>query len=87
MLIMCLEFQHVLHMFSFQFQLVLEGLRAKQLQDALVMEKRTLERDIQQASSSLGYYDLKAARIDDQVVLGFLTSLSHFQSLLFSCHL
>lgn len=66
-------------MVFFQFQLVLEGLRAKQLQDALFTEKRTLVRNIQQANSSLNFYDMKAASIDDQVLLDFLMSLNQFR--------
>lgn len=37
------------------------------------MDKRTLEREIQQANSSLNFYDMKAARIEDQVSLWFIT--------------
>lgn len=50
-------------------QLVLEGVRARQLQDSLIMEKRSLEREIKQAKLSLNFYDVKAARIEDQVLL------------------
>ncbi|GMI80790.1 hypothetical protein HRI_001748300 [Hibiscus trionum] len=48
-------------------QLVLEGLRAKQLQDTLLLEKHTMEKEIQQASASLDFYNMKAARIEDQL--------------------
>lgn len=51
----------------FLFQLVLEGIRARQLQDTLLMNKRTMERELQQASNSLSFYDMKSARIEDQV--------------------
>ncbi|XP_062100542.1 E3 ubiquitin-protein ligase BRE1-like 1 isoform X1 [Humulus lupulus] len=51
---------------DYNIKLVLEGLRARQLQDKLLMGKRTLEREIQQANSSLNFYDMKAARIEDQ---------------------
>ncbi|KAF3440070.1 hypothetical protein FNV43_RR18348 [Rhamnella rubrinervis] len=65
--------QHLLQQITerddYNIKLVLEGLRAKQLQDALFMEKRTLERNIQLANSSLNFYDMKAARIDDQLKL------------------
>lgn len=64
-------------------QLVLEGLRARQLRDALFMEKRTLEREIQQANSSLNFYDMKAARIDEQVFLSFIISMKQLRQLIF----
>jgi len=48
-------------------QLVLEGVRARQKQDSLLMEKRVIEQDIQQTNTSLNLYDMKAARIEDQV--------------------
>ncbi|MBA0553280.1 hypothetical protein Golob_012473, partial [Gossypium lobatum] len=47
--------------------LVLEGLRAKQLQDTLLLEKHNMEKEIQQASASLDFYNMKAARIEDQL--------------------
>ncbi|PON33407.1 Cdk-activating kinase assembly factor [Parasponia andersonii] len=51
---------------DYNIKLALEGLRTRQLQDELFMDKRTLEREIQQANSCLNFYDLKAARIEDQ---------------------
>lgn len=48
-------------------QLVLEGVRARQKQDSLLMEKRVIEQDMQQANTSLNLYDIKASRIEDQV--------------------
>lgn len=48
-------------------QLVLEGVRARQKQDSLVMEKRAMQQEIQQANVSLNLYDSKSARIEDQV--------------------
>ena len=51
------------------FQLVLEGVKAKQLQGALLLEKHTMEREIQQANASLDFYDMKAARVKDQVCM------------------
>ena len=67
------------------FQLVLEGVRARQLQDTLLMNKQTMERELQQASASLNFYDVKAARIEDQVLLsphfGFeLTTMDNVNS-------
>lgn len=49
-------------------QLVLEGVRARQKQESLIMEKQAIEREIQQSIASLNFYDMKAARIDEQVV-------------------
>lgn len=49
------------------FQLVLESVKARQQQDSLLMEKRILEREILQANISLDLYNVKAARIEDQV--------------------
>ncbi|PPD72302.1 hypothetical protein GOBAR_DD30803 [Gossypium barbadense] len=49
------------------FQLVLERAKAKQLQDALLLEKHTMEKEIQQSSASLNFYEMKAAKIEDQL--------------------
>ncbi|KAE8702018.1 epoxide hydrolase 2 [Hibiscus syriacus] len=51
---------------DYNIKLVLEGLRAKQLQDTLLLEKHTME-EIQQASASLDFYNKKAGRIEDQM--------------------
>ncbi|XP_024032871.1 E3 ubiquitin-protein ligase BRE1-like 1 [Morus notabilis] len=63
--------QHLLQQITerddYNIKLVLEGLRAKQVHDALLMDKRTLEREIQQANLSVNFYDMKAARIEDQL--------------------
>lgn len=53
----------------FLFQLVLEGVRARQLRDSLLMDKQTMEKEIQQANISLNLFYVKAARIEDQVFL------------------
>lgn len=50
-------------------QLVVEGVRARQLQDALLMEKQTMDRAFQQANSLVDYFEIKASRIGDQVFL------------------
>ncbi|PPD66514.1 hypothetical protein GOBAR_DD36612 [Gossypium barbadense] len=50
-----------------RMRLVLEGLRAKQLQDTLLLEKHNMEKEIQQANTSLDFYNMKAARIEDQL--------------------
>ncbi|XVE74077.1 hypothetical protein DITRI_Ditri11bG0170000 [Diplodiscus trichospermus] len=52
---------------DYNIKLVLEGLSAKQMQGALLLEKHTMEEEIQQASASLDFYEMKAARIEDQL--------------------
>ncbi|XVF22818.1 hypothetical protein REPUB_Repub12eG0203600 [Reevesia pubescens] len=52
---------------DYNIKLVLEGVRSKQLQDSLLFEKHTMEKEIQQASTSLDFYEMKAARIEDQL--------------------
>ncbi|OIW01082.1 hypothetical protein TanjilG_25190 [Lupinus angustifolius] len=52
---------------DYNIKLVLEGLRARQNLDSLVMEKRAVEHEIQQANVSLNLYDKKSARIEEQL--------------------
>ncbi|KAA8550078.1 hypothetical protein F0562_001762 [Nyssa sinensis] len=63
--------QHLLQQITerddYNIKLVLEGVRARQLRDALLMEKHTMVREIQQANTSVDFYDMKAARIEDQL--------------------
>ncbi|RDX94706.1 E3 ubiquitin-protein ligase BRE1-like 1, partial [Mucuna pruriens] len=63
--------QHLLQQITerddYNIKLVLEGVRARQKQDSLLMEKRVMEQEIQQANISLNLYDMKAARIEDQL--------------------
>ncbi|QCE10905.1 E3 ubiquitin-protein ligase BRE1 [Vigna unguiculata] len=63
--------QHLLQQITerddYNIKLVLEGVRARQKQDSLLMEKRVIEQDIQQANTSLNLYDIKASRIEDQL--------------------
>ncbi|XP_057998195.1 E3 ubiquitin-protein ligase BRE1-like 1 isoform X3 [Hevea brasiliensis] len=63
--------QHLLQQITerddYNIKLVLEGVRARQLRNSLHMDKRTMEREIQQANISLDFYNVKAARIEDQV--------------------
>ncbi|CAK9149379.1 unnamed protein product [Ilex paraguariensis] len=63
--------QHLLQQITerddYNIKLVLEGVRARQLQDALRMEKQTMERAIQQAAASVDFFNMKAARIEDQL--------------------
>ncbi|XP_054781371.1 E3 ubiquitin-protein ligase BRE1-like 1 isoform X2 [Prosopis cineraria] len=63
--------QHLLHQITerddYNIKLVLEGVRARQKQESFIMEKQAIEREIQQSNASLKFYDMKAARIDDQL--------------------
>ncbi|MBA0589528.1 hypothetical protein Gorai_018271 [Gossypium raimondii] len=59
--------QQVTERDDYNIKLFLEGVGSKQLQDALLFEKHTMEKDLQQASSSLDFYEMKAARIEDQL--------------------
>ncbi|KAH9733319.1 E3 ubiquitin-protein ligase BRE1-like 1 [Citrus sinensis] len=52
---------------DYNIKLVLEGVRARQLQDALLMDKHMMESEIQQANASLNFFDMKAARIENQL--------------------
>ncbi|KAL3537048.1 hypothetical protein ACH5RR_000414, partial [Cinchona calisaya] len=52
---------------DYNIKLVLEGVRARQLGDGLLMEKQTMERAVQQANASVDFYNIKAARFEDQL--------------------
>ncbi|KZV49042.1 hypothetical protein F511_10993 [Dorcoceras hygrometricum] len=52
---------------DYNVKLVLEGVQARQTECALLMEKQTLERAIQQTKTTTDFYDLKAGRIGDQL--------------------
>ncbi|KAK8480055.1 hypothetical protein V6N12_033972 [Hibiscus sabdariffa] len=52
---------------DYNIKLVLEGVKGKQLQDTLLLEKHTMEKEIQQSSAALNFYEKKAAKIEDQV--------------------
>lgn len=49
------------------FQLVLEAVNARQVQDALAMDKQIIERDIQRANASFDYLGMKTLKVEDQV--------------------
>ena len=49
------------------FQLVLEGVKEKQIQDALRMEAQNICREIEQASILQDFYKIKLVRLEDQV--------------------
>lgn len=63
--------QHLLQQITerddYNIKLVLEGLRDKQTHDVLLMEKRDLEKKIQQATICRDTFEMKAARIEEQV--------------------
>ncbi|XP_062001655.1 E3 ubiquitin-protein ligase BRE1-like 1 [Rosa rugosa] len=65
--------QHLLQQITerddYNIKLVLEGMRARQTQNAVLMDKRKMEREIQQGNASLNFYEMKAARIEDQLKL------------------
>lgn len=50
------------------FQLVLEGLRSRQMGDALLVEKNMLEKSVHHTKKTIDVYEFKADRIEDQVV-------------------
>lgn len=60
-------FQQITERDDYNIKLVLEGLRARQIHDALLMDRRTMEREVEQANASLDFYDMKAAKIEDQL--------------------
>ncbi|KGN56365.1 E3 ubiquitin-protein ligase BRE1-like 1 isoform X1 [Cucumis sativus] len=63
--------QHLLQQITerddYNIKLVLEGVRARQLQEIMLIEKQALENEVQQANASLVLYEMKAARIEDQL--------------------
>lgn len=63
--------QHLLQQITerddYNIKLVLEAVQARQLQDTLLIDKRTMERQVQQASASLCFFDMRAARVEDQL--------------------
>ncbi|KAL6499438.1 ubiquitin-like modifier hub1 [Orobanche hederae] len=52
---------------DYNVKLVLEGVRARQLGDTLLMEKRMLEKTVQPTKQTVDFYNFKAARIEDQL--------------------
>ncbi|KAL8091915.1 hypothetical protein AgCh_034254 [Apium graveolens] len=63
--------QHLLQQITerddYNTKLVVEGARARQLRDMLLLEKQTMNRTFQQASSLVDYFEIKTSRIEDQV--------------------
>ncbi|KAK4488538.1 hypothetical protein RD792_004302, partial [Penstemon davidsonii] len=52
---------------DYNIKLVLEGVGARQVGDALLLEKRTLEKAVQQTKTTVDFYNFKAGRIEDQM--------------------
>lgn len=52
---------------DYNIKLVLESLKARQLQETLWLEKQAMEKEMQQATASLDLYGERAARIEEQV--------------------
>ncbi|KAF5191065.1 E3 ubiquitin protein ligase [Thalictrum thalictroides] len=63
--------QHLLQQITerddYNIKLVLEGAKARQLQDSLRIEKQTVETELRQANASMDFYSMKGARIEDQL--------------------
>ncbi|KAI4340768.1 hypothetical protein MLD38_025575 [Melastoma candidum] len=63
--------QHLLQQITerddYNMKLVLEGLRAQQLRDSLLMDKRTIKKKIQLANASFEFIKMKDVKIDDQL--------------------
>ncbi|KAL8170342.1 hypothetical protein V2J09_022146 [Rumex salicifolius] len=59
--------QQIIERDDYNIKLVLEGVKACQMRDALLMEKLSIEKKIQQASLTADFFAIKAARIEDQV--------------------
>ncbi|WOG95523.1 hypothetical protein DCAR_0414846 [Daucus carota subsp. sativus] len=62
--------QHLLQQITerddYNMKLVIEGARARQLRDTILMEKQTMYRTFQQASSLVDFFETKTSRIEDQ---------------------
>ncbi|KAL3814984.1 hypothetical protein ACJIZ3_016252 [Penstemon smallii] len=52
---------------DYDIKLVLDGVKARQMGDDLLMKKRTLEKVVDHTKTTVGLYDLKAGRIEDQL--------------------
>lgn len=65
--------QHLLQQITerddYNIKLVLEGVRARQLRDTLLMDKQNVEREIHQTNALIDFYEMKAAKIEDQLKL------------------
>ncbi|OWM81958.1 hypothetical protein CDL15_Pgr027156 [Punica granatum] len=52
---------------DYNIKLVLEGVKARQIRDSLLMERQTLEKQIQQATASIDFFNMKVGRMEDQL--------------------
>ncbi|XP_042038389.1 E3 ubiquitin-protein ligase BRE1-like 1 isoform X1 [Salvia splendens] len=52
---------------DYNVKLVLEGVHSRQMGDALLMEKRMLDKSVQQTKKTVDFYNFKASRIEDQL--------------------
>ncbi|KAL3649417.1 ubiquitin-like modifier hub1 [Castilleja foliolosa] len=52
---------------DYNVKLAVESVRARQLGDTLLMEKRMLEKTIQQTKKTVDFYGFKAGRLEDQL--------------------
>ncbi|KAJ8749049.1 hypothetical protein K2173_013493 [Erythroxylum novogranatense] len=52
---------------DYNIKLVLESLKSRQLWDSILLEKKVMEREIQQSAVSHDFFDVKASRIEDQL--------------------
>ncbi|GAA0169149.1 hypothetical protein LIER_23694 [Lithospermum erythrorhizon] len=59
--------QQVTERDDYNIKLFLEGVQARQMGDAMHMEKQSAERAIQRTRAAVEFCDLKAARIEDQL--------------------
>ncbi|KAL6495363.1 ubiquitin-like modifier hub1 [Orobanche gracilis] len=59
--------QQITEIDDYNVKLVLEGVRARQLGDTLLMEKRMLEKTIQRTKQTVDFCNFKAARVEDQL--------------------
>lgn len=63
--------QHLLQQITerddYNIKLFLEGMKTKQMQDGLLMDKITMEKEIQHANALFDFFDMKTASVEDQV--------------------
>ncbi|XP_057808383.1 E3 ubiquitin-protein ligase BRE1-like 1 isoform X1 [Salvia miltiorrhiza] len=52
---------------DYNVKLVLEGVRSRQMGDALLMEKSMLNKSVQHSKKTIDFYNFKAGRIEDQL--------------------
>ncbi|KAJ8541679.1 hypothetical protein K7X08_002495 [Anisodus acutangulus] len=60
-------FQQITERDDYNIKLVLEGVRERQQRDCLAWESQTTERTVEDANTMASSYEMKAAKIDDQL--------------------